>query len=86
MSIGTAIVIAAAIFGGAGFIIAMAGSLFGTKAKGIWGKKRIPKGSEKRLSALEAGFQTLQSEIRQLEEENRFLRGLLEDRSSPSGE
>jgi hypothetical protein len=65
--------------------IAMAGLLFGAKAEEIWSKKRIPKGSEKRLFALEAGFQTLQSEIRQLEEENRFLRGLLEDRSSSSG-
>jgi hypothetical protein len=49
MGIGTAIVITAAIFGGAGLIIAMAGLLFGTKAEGIWAriefKKVVKKGS-----------------------------------------
>lgn len=82
MGLGTALVIVAGILCGTGLMISLVAILIGNKS-GIFGKaKSVSKGIGKTIASIEERLQSQQSEIHQLQEDNRFLRGLLENRSS----
>jgi hypothetical protein len=82
MGLGTALVVVTGILCGTGLLISLVAIIVGNKSGILGNRKSAPKGIGKTVAAIEERLQSQQSEIHQLQEDNRFLRGLLENRSS----